>query len=31
VGRSEIDADGQPVLVRRGGFAGFGDLQESHF
>ncbi|ENO84159.1 NAD-specific glutamate dehydrogenase [Thauera aminoaromatica S2] len=30
IGGPEVDADGEPVLVRLGGHAGFGDLQQSH-
>ncbi len=30
VGRAEIDAHGQPVLVRRGTLAGLGNLQQRH-
>jgi hypothetical protein len=30
VGGAEVDADRQPVLVGRGTFAGFGDLQQGH-
>jgi len=30
VGGAKIDADSQPVLVRRGGHAGFGNLQQGH-
>ncbi|ENO96578.1 NAD-specific glutamate dehydrogenase [Thauera phenylacetica B4P] len=30
IGGAEVDADGEPMLVRLGGHAGFGDLQQSH-
>ena len=30
VRRAEVDAGGEPVLMRRGGQAGFGDLQKGH-
>ena len=30
IGRAQIDADRQPMLVRRGRHAGFGNLQQSH-
>ncbi|EFC88781.1 hypothetical protein NEIMUCOT_04830 [Neisseria mucosa ATCC 25996] len=30
VGRTQVDADGETVLMRSGGHAGFGNLQKSH-
>ena len=30
IGRAQLDTDGESMLVRCGGFAGFGDLQECH-
>ena len=30
VGRTQVDADGEAVLMRSGGHAGFGNLQKSH-
>ncbi len=30
VGRAEVNTDGEPVFMRRGGLAGFADLQQCH-